>query len=175
MDRNHASPDLEHGLRVLRYLRRFEDAVLAVLLAAMITLAALQIVLRNLFDIGIGWADPTVRLLVLWVGLLGALAASRDDRQINVDVLTRLLPDRAGRAVRIVTHLATAAISGLVAYEAGRFVWSEYESGSVAFAGVPTWVSAAIVPLAFAGIALRYLLLAVDRGQALVSNEPGES
>jgi TRAP-type C4-dicarboxylate transport system permease small subunit len=175
MDHNQAGAMPERGARVLKYLRRFEDAVLALLLSAMITLAALQIFLRNVFETGIGWADPTVRLLVLWVGLLGALAASHDDRQINVDVLTRLLPEQARAVVRIITHLATAAISALVAYEAGRFVLSEYEFGSVAFASVPTWVSAAIVPLAFAGIALRYLILAVQRGQALVSSESGRS
>jgi len=175
MDHNPASAAPERGPRVLKYLRRFEDAVLALLLSAMITLAALQIFLRNVFETGIGWADPTVRLLVLWVGLLGALAASHDDRQINVDILTRLFPERARAVVRIVTHLATAAISGLVAYESGRFVLSEYEFGSVAFAGMPTWAAATVVPLAFAGIALRYLILAVHRGQDLVSNEPGLS
>jgi hypothetical protein len=61
------------------------------------------------------------------------------------------------------TCLFTAAVAGLVAYHAGRFVLSEFELGSVAFAGVRTWVAASIVPIAFAGIAIRYLLLALGR------------
>ncbi len=65
--------------RVLRIIHGFEDGLLALMVAAMIFLAGSQILLRNLFDTGFAWADPVLRLLVLWVGLLGALAASRTD------------------------------------------------------------------------------------------------
>ena len=163
-----ASREDEELARPVRALRRFEDTLLALLLTGMILLASLQIFLRNLFDSGIGWADPLVRVLVLWVGLLGALAASRDDRHINVDVLSRLLPTRVHGPVRTVTSLFTAGIAGLVAYQALRFVISEFEIGSVAFAGVRTWMLASIVPVAFGGIALRYLLLAVDGARSLL-------
>jgi TRAP-type C4-dicarboxylate transport system permease small subunit len=157
--------------RAIHFLHRFEDTLLAAVLTAMIGLAAMQILLRNALESGLGWADPVVRLLVLWLGLLGALAASRDDRQINVDVLTRLLPSKAAVAVRALTHLTTAVISALVAYQAGRFVRSEYEFESIAFSGIPAWVAAAVIPVAFGGIALRYLFQAVERGRELVSSE----
>lgn len=157
--------------RAIHFLHRFEDALLAAALTAMVCLAAMQILLRNALESGLGWADPVVRLLVLWVGLLGALAASRDDRQINVDVLTRLLPSKAAVAVRALTHLATAAISALVAYHAGRFVLSEYEFESIAFSGIPAWAAAAVIPVAFGGIALRYLFQAIERGREFVSTQ----
>jgi len=158
--------------RPLRALRRAEDTVLALLLSAMIVLASLQIFLRNLFDGGIGWADPMVRVLVLWVGLLGALAASRDDDHINVDVLTRVLPERARPLVRLVTSLFTAGIAGFVAFQAARFVASELEFESIAFAGVPTWALALILPFSFGGIAVRYLLHAARHARALGAREP---
>jgi TRAP-type C4-dicarboxylate transport system permease small subunit len=157
--------DDERIARPLRALRQFEDGLLALLLTAMILLASLQIFLRNFFDAGIGWADPLVRVLVLWLGLLGALAASRDDRHIDVDVLSRLLPEGARAAFRRVTCLFTAGVAGLVAYHAGRFVLSEFQLESVAFAGVRTWVAASIVPIAFGGIAMRYLLPTLGRAR----------
>ena len=55
--------------RLEERLHRVEDILLALLLTAMIGLAALQILLRNLFNLGLAWADPTLRLLVLWVAL----------------------------------------------------------------------------------------------------------
>jgi TRAP-type C4-dicarboxylate transport system permease small subunit len=150
-------------------LHRFEDVLLSVLLAGMIVLASLQIFLRNLFETGIGWADPLVRVLVLWLALLGALAASRGDRHINVDVLSRLLPERARLGVRSLTSLATAMICGVVAYHAARFVDAELEMATTAFANVPTWTLAAIIPISFAGIALRYLLLSFAGARAAIS------
>ena len=45
--------------------KALEDAVLVLILSAMIALAAGQIFLRNLFDIGFFWSDELLRLLVL--------------------------------------------------------------------------------------------------------------
>ena len=53
------------------------------LLTGMILLATTQILMRNLWDTGLAWADPSLRIAVLWVALLGALAATRDDNHIG--------------------------------------------------------------------------------------------
>jgi TRAP-type C4-dicarboxylate transport system permease small subunit len=52
-------------------LHRAEDALLVVLLSTMIVLAGTQIILRNFLDSGFVWIDPLLRVLVLWLGLLG--------------------------------------------------------------------------------------------------------
>ena len=74
-----------------------------------VVLAALQIVLRYGFDSGIAWADPLLRVLVLWLGLLGALAATRDRRHITIDVLSRMLPARAKAAADAATSRVLGA------------------------------------------------------------------
>ena len=145
--------------RALRIVATLEDGLLIGLLALMIFLAAAQIVLRNVLGSGFAGNDQLLRILVLWVGLLGAVAASRDDKQINIDMLSRLLPERARFGVRFVIDLFTAAVCVLIAWHAGRFVYSEYNSGSVAFMNIPAWVAELILPLAFGLIALRYILI----------------
>ncbi len=145
--------------RVLRIIHRFEDALLALVVAVMIFLAGSQILLRNLFDTGFAWADPMLRLLVLWVGLLGALAASRTDKHIAIDVFSRMLGPRALAGARSITTLFTAAVSGLIAYHAGRFVAMEREAGIVGVAGLSAWVLELIIPVGFGLIAVRYLVL----------------
>jgi TRAP-type C4-dicarboxylate transport system permease small subunit len=157
---------LEQGLRVLY---RLENGVLALLLGVMIVLAPAQIVLRNFFDADLAWGDALLRLLVLWVGLLGALMASRTDRHISVDVLSRLLSERAQGAARMLTSAFTAAVTGLVAYHGGRLVASEFEFGAAAFASLPAWAAASIIPFAFGLIAVRHALLCARWGRALVS------
>ncbi|MBE0616658.1 MAG: TRAP transporter small permease [Proteobacteria bacterium] len=143
----------------LRVLRLTEDTLLALLLATMVLLASGQILLRNVFEAGLLWADPVLRALVLWVGLLGALVASRENRHISIDVLSRLLPPRIREVAQAVTNVFTAGVSAVVAYHAVRFAASDYAAGTKAFAGVPSWIVESIVPFAFAVIALRYLVL----------------
>ncbi|MBK6758569.1 MAG: hypothetical protein IPG70_13625 [Moraxellaceae bacterium] len=61
--------------RVLYVVHRLEDSILVALLLAMIVLAVTQIALRNGFDTGITWADALLRVMVLWIALLGAMVA----------------------------------------------------------------------------------------------------
>ena len=131
--------------------------MLAVLLGAMILLAPLQIALRGVLGTGTVWVDPLLRVLVLWLGLLGAVAASRESRQITMDVLARMLTGRARAAVGAVTNVFTSAVAGLVAYHGARFVASEFHFESVAFSGIPSWGLASVIPFAFAAIALRHV------------------
>jgi TRAP-type C4-dicarboxylate transport system permease small subunit len=152
-------------------LYRLEEAALTLALGAMIVLSSLQILLRGVFDAGIAWADPMLRVLVLWVGLLGAITASREGRQITVDVVSRLLSGRARAAVGAVTSLFTAGVAGVLAYHGARFVASEHELASVAFSGVPAWALESIIPFAFAAIGLRYLGHAAEDLWALLRGE----
>jgi len=136
-----------------------EDALLVILLATMIVLAAWQILARNVFDTAILWGDPLLRTLVLWVGFLGAVAAARDDRQINVDVVSRFTDEPWRSRIRVVTDLFTATVSGFLAWQAIRFVKDAMAYEEIAFASVPLWLTASVLPLAFGLLALRYLLL----------------
>lgn len=161
-----ARPEHSPGARLLRALHRIEDGILAALLTAMILLGVAQIALRNLFDAGLTWSDPLLRVLVLWVGLLGALAATREDRHIVIDALLRLAPRRLRHGVRVLALVFTAAVTALLAYHAARFVAMEFELGGVVFAAVPAWLAELIIPVSFALMTLRFLLLAAREARA---------
>lgn len=145
--------------RSLRVLGSVEDALLVVILAVMIGMASWQIVTRNFLDTAIIWADPLLRTLVLWVGFLGAVAAARDDRQINVDVVARFLDEPWRSRIRVITDLFTASACGFLAWQAVRFVKDAREYGEIAFASVPLWLTASVLPVAFTLLCVRYLLL----------------
>jgi TRAP-type C4-dicarboxylate transport system permease small subunit len=148
--------------RLLTIIYRIEDGVLALLLTSLIVLASGQIFLRNLLDTGFVWADPVTRVLVLWVGLLGALAASREDKQIAIDVLSRFLTPRARTTAKTLTSLFTAGVCSIIAYHAVRLVALERETGVTAFVGIPAWTLELVIPFSFGLMALRYLLLAAS-------------
>jgi len=144
---------LHKGVQILH---RIEDTLLVTILLAMVTLAFSQIVMRNFLGTGSIWLDPLLRVLVLWVGLLGALVATRQNKQISVDVLTRFLPERLKTISDIITRTFAAIISAIIAWHSFLFLIDEWNSGAMAFASVPAWLPESIIPIGFAIIALRY-------------------
>lgn len=148
--------------RIWRVGRWIEDAVLVLLLGGMISLAATQILLRNGFDSGLVWADELLRILVLWVGLAGALAASRDRNQIRIDVLSRFLGPRAQIVIRLVTDTFTAAVCGIIAWHAFVFVKGSFEYEDTLLGNLPAWWFQTILPGGFFLMAWRYLAHAVE-------------
>mgnify|MGYP000089878432 CR=1 FL=1 len=144
---------LHKGVQILH---RIEDTLLVTILLAMVTLAFSQIVMRNFLGTGNIWLDPLLRVLVLWVGLLGALVATRQNKQISVDVLTRFLPERLKTISDIIPRTFAAIISAIIAWHSFLFLIDEWNSGAMAFASVPAWLPESIIPIGFAVIALRY-------------------
>jgi len=156
--------------RLIRIVTWVENGLLITLLALMVLLAGTQILLRNLFDMSILDVDQFLRLLVLWVALLGAVAASREGKHIRVDVLSRWLPKRARAGAQALTDIFTISVCLVLAWQAARFIRAE--TGVKAFGVLPGWAAELILPTAFALIALRYsLLLAHHLRQSLGHEE----
>ena len=141
---------------LLTVIHRLEDSILVGLLLTMIGLAVSQIVLRNLFDTGITWADSLLRVLVLWIALIGALVATRQQQHINIDLISRFLPVSAKRFVSVIVALFSAAVCAMLAYYCFDFVKMEYEAPVMAFANIPTWWCESIMPIGFALMAIRF-------------------
>lgn len=144
--------------RLTRGLRLVESGVLAALLATMIGVAAYQVVARNLFDSGLMWGDGLVRVLVLWVTLVGGMVASRHDEHIRMDLAGRFLAPRWDRLRQQLVSAFTVAVCALFTYHSARFVWLDYQDGITAFASVPAWLCEVIMPIGAAVMGLRYLL-----------------
>lgn len=151
-----------------------EDAVLVALLTAMVLLAAAQIFLRNFFDTGFYWSDELLRLLVLWLAVAGAVAASRQDRHISIAVLDRWVPDSLKRFTRFVLDVFTSGVCVLVAWHSVAFVQTTREYGDTMLGDFPAWVLQLVLPVGFALIAWRYAVFALKGvfGQRVESKIP---
>ena len=148
--------------RVISILHKIEDALLVSLLLLMIGLAVFQIVLRNGFDAGIVWADPLVRVLVLWLGLIGAMVASRTDNHISIDIVSKYLPTDLKRFTGLLVYLFTTIVCALMTWHSARFVIMEKAVGMPAFFSVPIWVCELVIPFAFGIITIRYALFFME-------------
>ncbi len=162
-------------MRILRKLdealRHVEDGILAMLLGGMILLAALQIGLRNFADTGFIWAGPVLRILVLWLGLVGAVAATRDDRHINIDILSRFVSDRWHAAVKTLTDVFAAFVCGLVSWYSYEFVLGEAEYGLTGVGDLPVWIFQSVIPAAFILMSFRFTVHALANLACFVRGE----
>jgi TRAP-type C4-dicarboxylate transport system permease small subunit len=143
--------------RIKQLILIFEDGLMAIILSATILLAASQILLRNLFDSGLIWADPTLRIMVLWLAMLGAIAATREDRHIRVDLLSHKLSKKSRFVLSLLNNSFSALICGIITWHAVRFVYMEWQAGSKLFASLPAWLGEIIIPIGFGIMTLRFL------------------
>jgi len=141
--------------------RWLENVLLSFLVIGLIALASIQIVMRNILSMGYPWTDSVVRLMVLWLALAGGMAASRDQKHIAIDIVTRALPPNGKRIADVIAHLFTALVTGLLAWHSFRFVRDSYVFGDALMTNWPAWVFQLILPFGFAVICYRYFLRAL--------------
>jgi TRAP-type C4-dicarboxylate transport system permease small subunit len=148
--------------RLLKFLYRLEDIFLIGLFMMLLGMAVFQIFLREFFAAGIAWGDLFVRMMVLWICLFGAMVATRQDKHITIDILTRYMPERAKNIVGRFARFATAAICIFMAWQGIKLVQLDLEYGTIAFGAVPAWMCETVIPVGFAVMAFRYLILSIQ-------------
>ena len=146
-------------------LHRAEDGLLVILLSSMIVLAGTQIFLRNFFDSGFVWIDPLLRILVLWLGLIGATVAARHNKHIRIDLLSMYFERNTHRLIQALVAQISAWTCLVIAWYGFDWIKLDYADGMTSFAGIPAWAVEIIIPLAFALIGLRYLLRSLFRAR----------
>jgi TRAP-type C4-dicarboxylate transport system permease small subunit len=137
---------------------RVEEVLLVCLVVGMLALGFLQILFRNLISIGIVWIDPLVRHLVLWIALLGASIATRENRHISIDLLSgRVSPSHYSR-VQGAVQVFSAVVCFLLVHPAVRFVQNDYVAGKTLAFGIPLWLAQAVMPAMMLVMGVRFLL-----------------
>lgn len=158
---------------MIKRLHQFENLVLASWSLLLVLLAALQIasrwhvVAQFLPDGGLPSVDAVLKISVLWLAMLGALAAARDEKHLGMDALVHALPFNGQRLARCFAFGFAALVCAYVAYYGYQFVLLEFESPSEAHSLVPTWLVACVFPFAFGGMAIRFLIHTVKSAMAL--------
>ena len=164
---------MKSALATLERIGRIaEDAALVALLGSMVVLAVTQIVLRQFFDGTIVWADELIKIIVLWLAMVGSIAAARDNRHILIDVLSHVLQDKLEVATRILVDLFAAAVCVVIAWQAWRYLQIEIEWEETVLLDTPAWIAHVIVPAAFLLIGYRFLVSMMADLYALLRGKP---
>ncbi len=155
-------------------LAKVESALLILILMTMILMAFTQVLMRNFFQTSIIWGDTFLRHLVLWVGFIGASLATRENRHINIDVLSRILSPKIKRVTDSVVNLFAAVVCFFLMKAGITFIKYEIESESTLFAGIPTWIFQIIIVIGFALIMFRFFIKTIERIMGKPAVQPEE-
>lgn len=142
----------------LAMLAKIEDGLLVLILVAMVLLAFVQILLRNVFGIGLIWIEPLVRQMLLWVALVGAMVATREHHHITVDAVSRFVSGRVRNLVAFVCDAFASVVCGLMTYACFQVFFMEFQDPKLGqiMTGLPVWASLLTLPLAFGVMTLRF-------------------
>ena len=143
-------------------IAKVEILFITVILSVIIILSFGQLVLRNIFNESIFWADIFLRQMVLWLGFIGASLAARDHRHIAIDFLPNILPSSWLKPIQALTKICAAVISIFLSQAAWRFVEYEREAESILLLNYPVWVFQIVLPYSFVLLTIRFILSAIE-------------
>ena len=155
--------------------RLFENILLVTLLGTMMLLSVGQIIAREVFETGLFWSGELVRIMVLWLAMIGAVAACREDRHIRIDAISHLMSARTVSVVRLVVDTFAAVVCATVAWHAWRYIQLEIEFEDTVLVDTPAWLAHIVVPIGFALLSYRFLVRVAIEAMKLKSGDLEES
>lgn len=138
--------------------RLIENTLLVALLGGMMLLSVGQIIAREMFNTGLYWSGDVVKIMVLWLAMVGAVAACRENRHIRIDALSHLLSDKMVGVSRLLVDVFAAAICGVIAFYAWQYVQIERMDNETVLNSIPLWLVHLVVPVSFALLSYRFLI-----------------
>ena len=127
----------------------------------MLGVAVFQVVARNVFDAGFATGDELVRMGVLWLTMVGSMAAARERKHIRIDIVERFLPKVAKQVVDRFVSLTTAVICAGIAFFSIDFIKWEMLDQTIGVGVIPAWILELIIPISATVMAVRYILHAI--------------
>jgi tripartite ATP-independent transporter DctM subunit len=131
--------------------------VVGVLALVMVLLPVAQTVARRFADAEISGASVIVQHLTLWVGFLGALLAAGSGKHLALSTGEIIPKGWPRRVAGLFSRITSSSVSALLAVASWRVVQADAGSGRTVVGEIPVSWSEAIMPIAFALMAGRFV------------------
>ena len=133
------------------------DAIITCLtLSACTILVNANIFTRYLFSTPIYWAEEVATSLFIWTVFIGSAYAYRTKAHLGVDILVKLLPEKAKKAVVLIIHVIEIAVLLMLTYVAAQYVMNSWHRVTDVLM-MPRWYFSIAVPIGF-GWSLLYAI-----------------
>ena len=147
----------------MKFLKRLDEWLIALLLAAMTLLTFSQVVMRYVFDSGFTWALQLTSVLFACMIFIGISYGVRVGAHIGVDAVVKLLPPKPRRITSIVAVLLCLLYAGMVIYGSMIYVLKMKAVGiEMDDLPIQIWIVRAILPFGFILLGMRFLPVLVN-------------
>ncbi|MEO8740492.1 MAG: TRAP transporter small permease [Casimicrobiaceae bacterium] len=142
---------------MLTWLGKFEEWLIAAILALMTTITFVQVVARYVFNYSFVWALELVTYLFAWLIFLGMAYGVRVGAHIGVDSLVKNLKPGPARSVGAIAALLCIVYSVIGLIGGSVYVKKMYDVGILAQdLPIEQWIPRLVLPLGFALLAVRF-------------------
>ncbi len=176
------------------WITRIEEAILSLLLAAMVLITFSQVIARYVFNSGAVWALEVTTTLFAWMILFGASYGIKIGAHLGVDVVVQKLPQRGQRVAAILAALFCILYAVILLDASFLSILSDNinaRGGSIDYIikmyrfgiemedlPIPRWIAYIILPIGLMLFVLRstqalWLIIKGER-QTIVSAHEGE-
>jgi TRAP-type C4-dicarboxylate transport system permease small subunit len=158
------------GVRALLWVLRI---VAAVLLVASVLLNFANVIGRYFFSSSIYWAEEAMLFLMVGCVFLGNGVVAWSGRQIRMDVVVGMLPDRVRRTLDVFSELVLIATATIIVVWTWPVVRDLYAFDQRSQAGdFPLYVPQALIPIGLSIMAL-FAAVRLFTGAGRASSGPG--
>ncbi|MFV0243644.1 MAG: TRAP transporter small permease [Qingshengfaniella sp.] len=129
--------------------------VLSLGLLAMVGLACVNVALRYVWQVSLLWADETLVFGMITIAFLGTIVVSIQENHLRMELLSRILPARAGWVLRGIELAVTAGVAGFAAWYSLAVIRRLLSRGTLSnMAEVPLWLINGVVLVGLVGMGL---------------------
>lgn len=131
----------------MKFLARFEEIGLTLLLVSITVLAFIQVFTRYVFQLPLPWLEELGRYLMVWMVFLGAGLGIQRKTHIGVELIEWISPPHIGRKAKIIITGVIIVFSFVFLIVAKSFLQKQLMLGQVSPAGQYSmgWVFSAIL------------------------------
>lgn len=120
--------------------RHFEEILGSLLLAAMVTIAFVNVIVRYCTSFSFAWSEEMTVNFFVWVTMLGTACAFREGNHLAMNIVYEALPRKARLAAYLFACALCVFFFGALFWTGCLEVIDEYELESISESlGIPVW------------------------------------
>ena len=144
--------------KILHYLTTIERFFASMLVIVLTSFVVLDVGARELFKVGIPWAQKGVVYIMVWAGFLGAILITQKVEHLLPAVADKLWKGKLRSFYLRFHNLMVLGFTLTMAYYSYLYVLESKEFGDRnVIIDMPMWLMQAIIPYTFLSMSLRYL------------------
>ena len=147
---------MENKFSPLKVVLNLDAIITCITLSLCTILVNANIFSRYLFNAPILWAEEVATSLFIWTVFIGSAYAYRTHAHLGVDILVKMLPEKAKKGVGLAVDIIEIAVLFMLTYVSAQYVMNSWTRVTDVLM-MPRWYFSIAVPIGF-GWSLLYAI-----------------